>query len=268
VAAELALWAGRPAEALEEIRRVLLPIDTHERAIVCGPLLTAGMRACADLAELARARRDDNGEARASAAELASWADQMSSAPFCDHAFVAGIPAERATWHAERTRLDGTGDPGAWETAATAWEELGNPHRAGYAWWRRAEVLLAAGRSAAASAALQTAAAAVQTHAPLLAQVRKVAERAHIPIQAPPAPHTAAGSSTAPRRYGLTSREAAVLRLLADGRTNAQIGAELYMSPKTASVHVTSIMRKLGVTSRVQAAAVAERAGLLRDELS
>jgi DNA-binding NarL/FixJ family response regulator len=54
-----------------------------------------------------------------------------------------------------------------------------------------------------------------------------------------------------------------VLRLLAAGRTNPQIGAELYISPKTASVHVTSIYRKLGVSSRVQAAAVAERAGLL-----
>ena len=54
-----------------------------------------------------------------------------------------------------------------------------------------------------------------------------------------------------------------MLRLLAAGRTNAQIGAELYMSPKTASVHVTAILRKLGVASRVEAAAVAERAGLL-----
>jgi DNA-binding NarL/FixJ family response regulator len=64
--------------------------------------------------------------------------------------------------------------------------------------------------------------------------------------------------------YGLTGRELAVLRLLAAGRSNAQIGAELYISPSTASVHVSSILRKLGVTSRVQAAAVAERAGLLR----
>ena len=55
-----------------------------------------------------------------------------------------------------------------------------------------------------------------------------------------------------------------MLRLLARGRTNAQIGAELYISPKTASVHVTSILRKLGVSGRVQAAALAERAGLLR----
>ena len=57
-----------------------------------------------------------------------------------------------------------------------------------------------------------------------------------------------------------------MLRLLAAGRTNAQIGAELFISPKTASVHVTSILRKLRASGRVQAAAMAERAGLLDDE--
>ena len=65
--------------------------------------------------------------------------------------------------------------------------------------------------------------------------------------------------------YGLTGRELAVLRLLAAGRTNPEIGAELYISPKTASVHVSSILRKLGVSGRAQAAALAERAGLLPD---
>jgi len=54
-----------------------------------------------------------------------------------------------------------------------------------------------------------------------------------------------------------------VLRLLAAGRTNTQIGTELYISPKTVSVHVSGIIRKLGVSGRVQAAALAERAGLL-----
>ena len=54
-----------------------------------------------------------------------------------------------------------------------------------------------------------------------------------------------------------------MLRLLGAGRTNAQIGAALYLSPTTARVHVSNILHKLGVTSRVQAAAVAERAGLL-----
>jgi DNA-binding CsgD family transcriptional regulator len=60
----------------------------------------------------------------------------------------------------------------------------------------------------------------------------------------------------------LTDREQQVLALLADGRTNREIGDALYMSPKTASVHVTHILEKLGVQSRVQAAAVAVRLGL------
>jgi DNA-binding NarL/FixJ family response regulator len=51
---------------------------------------------------------------------------------------------------------------------------------------------------------------------------------------------------------------------IAGSRSNAQIGAELYISPSTAGVHVSSILRKLGVSSRVQAAGLAERAGLLR----
>lgn len=62
--------------------------------------------------------------------------------------------------------------------------------------------------------------------------------------------------------YHLTNRERHVLRLLAQGYTNAQIGAELLMSPKTASVHVSNILRKLNVVNRAQAAAVGERAGL------
>jgi len=101
-------------------------------------------------------------------------------------------------------------------------------------------------------------------HAPLLAQVRALAQRARIPLRPP----SGARRQTRPPRvrapYGLTGRELAVLRLLAVGRTNAQIGAELYISPSTVRVHVTSILRKLGVAGRVQAAALAERAGLLQ----
>jgi len=67
-----------------------------------------------------------------------------------------------------------------------------------------------------------------------------------------------------PTPYGLTEREVLVLRLIVAGRSNRQIGAELFISPKTASVHVTNILRKLGVSTRAQAAALAERAGLVR----
>jgi DNA-binding NarL/FixJ family response regulator len=54
-----------------------------------------------------------------------------------------------------------------------------------------------------------------------------------------------------------------VLRLVALGRSNREIAGELYISPKTASVHVSNILGKLGVSGRVEAAGVAHRVGLL-----
>jgi DNA-binding CsgD family transcriptional regulator/tetratricopeptide (TPR) repeat protein len=265
-AAELALWRERPSDALAEVRQVLPLFAVPDLTILCGRLLGAGMRACADLAEQARARREASAaEAAADAADgLALWVGQMGGAPFTDHPFVATIPAERATWDAERTRLAGPSDPAAWAGAAKAWQELGCPHWAGYAWWRQAQAQLDAGQPATtATAALRTAAAAARGHAPLLAQVQLLAERARILLDPPGALPGTPPPTQAPVPYGLTRRELTVLRLLAAGRTNAQIGTELFISPRTAGVHVTNILRKLGVTGRVQAAAVAERAGLL-----
>ena len=62
---------------------------------------------------------------------------------------------------------------------------------------------------------------------------------------------------------GLTDREVEVLRLVALGRTNREIGRELFISVKTASVHVSNILRKVGVANRTEAAALAQRAGLV-----
>jgi DNA-binding CsgD family transcriptional regulator len=66
--------------------------------------------------------------------------------------------------------------------------------------------------------------------------------------------------------FHLTPRERDVLRLVAAGRSNRQIAEELYISPKTASVHVSNILAKLEVTGRGEAAAVAHRLGLFRGE--
>jgi len=113
-AAELALWAGRPGDALAVTQRVLGFLTAPILTIFCGRLLAVGMRACADLAEQACARRDEAAaaEARAAAADLASWADRPTGGPFAGHPLMATIPAERATWNAEHARLAGTSDPG------------------------------------------------------------------------------------------------------------------------------------------------------------
>ena len=264
-AAEAALWTGRPGDALHEVRRALALFRTPDLTIFCGRLLTAGLRACADLAEQARARHDEPGLAAAVAAadDLAAWARRMGGAPFTGHPFFVSIPARRATWDAERTRLAGRSDPAAWGGAARAWQEVNRPHWAGYAWWRQAQAHLDAGQPAPAAAALRAAAGAAGGHAPLLAQIRALAERARIPLQCSATVRDAPPPAQAPASHGLTGRELGVLRLVAAGRTNAEIGAELYISPKTAGVHVSNILRKLGVSRRVQAAAWAERAGLL-----
>jgi DNA-binding CsgD family transcriptional regulator len=265
-AAELELWAGQPADAASEVRQVLPSFKDPEPTIFCGRLLTAGMRACADLAERARARRDQPATMAAvtAADDLASWTGQVTASPFTDHPYVASIPAERVTWDAERTRVAGESDPAMWGRAAQAWQNLGCPHRAGYALWRQAEAQLNSAQPAAdAAAPLRAAAAAADGHAPLLAQIRTLAERARIPLQEPAAPADTPSATPHRAPFALTGRELAVLRLVAAGRSNAQIGAELYMSPRTAGVHVSNILRKLGVTGRVQAAAMAERAGLL-----
>jgi DNA-binding CsgD family transcriptional regulator len=264
---EVALWAGRPGDALQQARQALAPYQqVPDQTECCGELLAAGLRACADLAEQARARRDRDAACAAqdAAAELGAALEHMAGIPFTDSPWVARIPADRATWDAEQTRLAGASDPGAWHTAAKTWEALGCPHRAAYAWWRRAQAQLDAGQpTTAAAAALQGAAAAAIGHAPLQAQVCILAERARIPLSPPPTTATAPRPAAVPAPYGLTGRELAVLRLLAAGRTNAQIGAELYISATTARVHVSNILRKLGAANRAQAAALAERAGLL-----
>ena len=82
------------------------------------------------------------------------------------------------------------------------------------------------------------------------AKVATLARRGRIELT-PPSP----ASPPEPHPIGLTPREREVIALLRDGLSNAEIARILYISEKTASVHVSNILRKLGVTSRLQAAA-------------
>ena len=263
--AEVAVWASQPADGLTAVREGLARYQSTDWMIQCGWLLVVGMRACAELADQSRARRDEPATwaAVAAAGDLAAWVDRTGGVPFTDHPYVATIPAARANWEAEHTRLTGASDPAAWQAAADAWGALGCRHRAAYAWWRHAEARLLSGDpSAAVAETVRDAAARAAGHVPLLAAIRALAERAHIPLTTVPA--NGPPATVTPTPYGLTEREVLVLRLIVAGRSNRQIGAELFISPKTASVHVTNILRKLGVSTRAQAAALAERAGLVR----
>ncbi|MGR8008086.1 helix-turn-helix transcriptional regulator [Streptomyces hypolithicus] len=103
---------------------------------------------------------------------------------------------------------------------------------------------------------------------PLAESVALLAQRARLPLtqtpacQAPEVPELEVSPAAS---LGLTPREQDVLRLVAAGRSNRQIAGELYISPKTASVHVSNILAKLGVSGRGEAAAVAHRLRLFSD---
>ncbi|MFE6777415.1 AAA family ATPase [Streptomyces sp. NPDC057702] len=79
----------------------------------------------------------------------------------------------------------------------------------------------------------------------------------------PRPPDGGAGAEEAADAFRLTPRERDVLRLVAVGRSNRQIAEELFISPKTASVHVSNILSKLAVSGRVEAAAMAHRLRLV-----
>jgi DNA-binding CsgD family transcriptional regulator len=166
---------------------------------------------------------------------------------------------------AELTRIAhalgrGEPDPARWLEAAAAFDALALPFPAAYARLRAAEAFVAAGKRTAAAAPLTMArdAAEAMEAAPLLASADALARRARIRFEEEP--DTVEAPEPAP--LGLTPREHEVLLLVAEGRTNREIGEQLFMSEKTASVHVSRILAKLDVGGRVEAAAVAHRLGL------
>ncbi|MYS80206.1 helix-turn-helix transcriptional regulator [Embleya scabrispora] len=158
---------------------------------------------------------------------------------------------------AELARAAGTDDAELWGRVVCAWELTEQPYRTAWARFRHAETLLAAGDRDAAALPLATAAeVAVLLDAKTLRELIDLLTR-----RARMAP-TAQGDPGTPLPT-LTPREIDVLRLVADGRSNRQIAEELYISVKTASVHVSNILAKLEVTGRGEAAAVAHRLHLV-----
>jgi DNA-binding CsgD family transcriptional regulator len=260
--AELELWAGDPQSAYRRTTELLgLAAPTRESKFM-GASLVLAARAAADLAELdTNATKPTN--SGVDGADVDALRAAMVEDPLAPRRVPANAAAHRAVWQAERTRLRGESSAASWEKAALEWDRLGRPHRAAYCRWRQAEALITRRDTRAqATTALQQAAKQARRHAPLTTVIADLARRARIDLDQPITTTTApTDNPTTP--FELTDRELAVLRLLGDGLTNNEIGAALFISPKTASVHVTSIFRKLGVNTRAHAATVAARHRLL-----
>ncbi len=184
---------------------------------------------------------------------------------------AAGLSRSAPVWaahalllDAQLTRAGGDPDPLPWAAAAAAFEPLDRPYELARVRHRWAAALLAAGgeRDLAASLLADAHATAAALGAtPLRTAVTALASRARLPLGAGPDPAPA----DPVRALGLTSREQEVLKLVTAGRSNRQIAEELFISPKTASVHVSNLMAKLGVSGRGEAAATAHRLRLFED---
>lgn len=277
---DLLLQRGRPAQALAITERAL-PTVSHPgetEALLLAARATTALRQLAVAARLAG--EGDVADAYAArATQFVEFSDEQA-------ARRATRPPAVALWmawaRAEMLRAQAGASATARSDVASAWadvvslaEQAGRVLEVGAASLRQAEAALDAGdRGEATVAALRRAVdAAVHLDArPLLDEVNDVVRRSRLEAQIRlPVESGGSRSGRAAARNGqpggstvaLTPRETEVLALLGQGLSNRQIGKALYISEKTASVHVSNIIGKLGAGSRTEAVVVARRSGVL-----
>jgi DNA-binding CsgD family transcriptional regulator/tetratricopeptide (TPR) repeat protein len=268
--AELALLEGRLADAEAAVAEGLQVAGGD--LSYAAPLYVLGVRAAADHADLARARREPNKVIEAG--QQGNGLGVELRARMVPEGTDEAVPTPRTKAYgsaaeAELARLAGSSNPGLWAAAAHGWERQAEPYPAAYARWREAEALLMGGAArerveAALRAAYATARALGAL--PLCTEIEGLARRGRLSLRTvAPTPITSEPSSPL-AQLGLTAREQEVLALVATGRTNRQIAETLFISPKTATLHVSNILSKLGVTNRVEAATIAYRLGVVSRE--
>jgi DNA-binding CsgD family transcriptional regulator/tetratricopeptide (TPR) repeat protein len=268
--AELDRRSGHPVGAREAVESALERLEfCSDDTVRLGRLALTGVAVEADLAQRAR----DLGDEAAATDAIARAGVMLSRA---EAAAAAGRPLETAYYASARAQmLRACGqDPGeAWNDAAETWRVLGRRLSVAVALWHGAEACLARGRrdSAAESAGRALGLARELGAAWLVRELEGLVARARLtvdadasgaPALAGPGGDAAGAASDDGDPFGLTPRERQVLTLVARGATNREVGAELFMAEKTASVHVSRILAKLDVRSRTEAAAVAHRLGL------
>ncbi|HEY7522122.1 MAG TPA: AAA family ATPase [Candidatus Limnocylindrales bacterium] len=273
VRAEAALAAGRPESAVAAADEGLAGMADLEEALWVAPVVGLGLTAAAELAEGRKATRDQAAPGASESAaidQLRGRLDRLARTA-TTHSSQAWVAHGRA----EIARLDGAPDAALWDAVAAAWDEVADSYLASRARLRAAETRLRAEglRAADVAAPLRAAHSIARSlrAAPLVSEIEALAKRARIDL-APSAPEASETVETpvvpvgpgrpTGRPHGLSERELEVLALVAAGRTNGEIAERLFITRKTAAVHVTHILDKLGVSNRVEAAMIAARLGL------
>jgi DNA-binding CsgD family transcriptional regulator/tetratricopeptide (TPR) repeat protein len=223
----------------------------------------------ADRAELAHRRRKKAEEEEARRVGLAHLALVLPSVQEAIELGGTGplIEAELATAVAEGTRLEGRSDAQGWADVARRRVMLAQPWETAYARFRQAEaILVSRGGKQEVQPPLSDAHRIAQQlgATPLVEQIERLARHGRVRLATVPAERRTRRATTPEGVIvALTTREWEVLTMVAAGHTNREIGEELFISEKTASVHISNAMDKLGALSRYDAAAIATRVGLL-----
>lgn len=254
--AGLEMWRGNPELAFAHVGKGLDVVESGiDDVFAVAPLLWHGARAHAQ-AVLAGRPPDASGlrRLRRHRRDLVERGER--SAP----ALRGVIASYEAMCSAEDARITPGADPDIWRGVADLLDGLGQPYPGSYARLRSAEALLSGRRTENGAADLRRAAelAAGLRAGPLLTEIGEVAHRARIEV---PALGAVGAVGHAPVAVDgplarLTDREREVLEVLADGATNKQIAARLFITPKTVGAHLASVFAKLDVTNRTSAAAV------------
>jgi ATP/maltotriose-dependent transcriptional regulator MalT len=262
--ADLARARGDLEGAHETLERTLTRDDLSGDPRYKWPVLWLTARVEADRALAARDEgRPVPDDAAARGAAVREEAASMAARSPADRGHRALVLAEHARLHREN-------EAEAWADAVDHTRAMNELLPLAYVLYRHAEAVSGAGdiTLAAAEAGEALALAHQAGAAPLAADVDALIRRTRLPTAergnggAPAEPVTPPAEPGELERLGLTAREREVLRLVADGRSNSQIAEVLFISRKTASVHVSNILSKLGVSTRVEAAALAHRRGI------
>lgn len=275
LAAEHCWWNGDERGALDHVTAVVDALDPADSGLV--RVAAVGLAVLADRAERARAAGDEP-----TATATIEAAERLIERSRWAAGHIAGGPREwlglegrawLARAEAEWLRARGEDRPESWQAVVDAFDH-GFTYELARSRLRLSVSLLATGERAEAQEQWRRAFEVVTRlrAAPLRRTLLELARRAGFEAGAAGADETGGrdgnggNGGNGPGRAasagplaGLTPREREVLRLVADGRNNREIAAELFISPKTASVHVSNILAKLGVSSRTQAAAVVHR---------